>query len=239
VAVVTGASRGIGHHVAEALEGAGYAVERGSTAVAPVTERAAVEDWVADVVARHGRVDLLVNNAGVIDTEVPLVDSDPDEWWRTVEVNVRGPYLMIRTALPHLVATSGRIVNINSGSAYRHEDVATAYKVSKAALARLTSVTGLDGRHGVKVFDLAPGVVRTDMTASMKAHEGRTEWTSPREVTDLLLALASGELDAWSGRMVRAGVDTPESLRARAAEGLTESDRTLGLVRWGEDDPLT
>ena len=90
VAVVTGASRGIGRHVADALEGAGWVVERGSTAVAPVTDRDAVERWVADVVARHGRLDLLVNNAGVIDAEVPLADSDPDEWWHTVEVNVRG-----------------------------------------------------------------------------------------------------------------------------------------------------
>jgi NAD(P)-dependent dehydrogenase (short-subunit alcohol dehydrogenase family) len=145
---------------------------------------------------------------------------------------------MTRATLPHLVATGGRIVNVNSGAAYRNEDVATAYNVSKAALARLTAATGLGGQHRVKAFDLAPGVVRTDMTASMKAHEGRTEWTSPREVTDLLLALASGELDAWSGRMVRAGVDTVESLRARAQLGLGDTDRTLGLVRWGEGDPL-
>ena len=74
VALVTGASRGIGRHVADALEAAGWAVERGSTAVAPVTNRGAVERWVADVVARHGRLDLLVNNAGVIDTEVPLAE---------------------------------------------------------------------------------------------------------------------------------------------------------------------
>ena len=86
--------------------------------------------------------------------------------------------------------------------------------------------------------DLAPGVVRTDMTLSMPSHEGRTEWTSPREVIDLVLALASGDLDAWSGRMVRAGVDTPESLRERAAAGLDDSARTITLVPWGSDDPL-
>ncbi|MDR6865350.1 SDR family oxidoreductase [Phycicoccus sp. 3266] len=239
VAVVTGASRGIGSHVADALEAAGWVVERGSTAVAPVTDRAAVERWVADVVARHGRLDLLVNNAGVIDAEVPLADSDPEQWWHTIEVNVRGPYLMTRTALPHLAATGGRIVNINSGAAYRNYDIATAYNVSKGALARLTAATGIGGQHGVRAFDLAPGVVRTDMTLAMKAHEDRTEWTSPQEVTALLLALADGRLDAWSGRMVRAGVDTVESLQARAERGIGEGDRTLGLLRWGDDDPLT
>lgn len=239
VAVVTGASRGIGAHLADALEAAGYAVERGSSSVAPVTDRAAVEAWVDDIVARRGRIDLLVNNAGVIDDEVPLAESDPEQWWRTVEVNVRGPYLMTRFALPHLVASGGRIVNINSGAAYKNYDIATAYNVSKGALARLTAATGLGEDAVVKAFDLAPGVVRTDMTLSMDAHVDRTEWTEPEVVVELLLALASGRLDAWSGRMVRAGTDTVESLERRAEHGLGELDRTLGLIGWGSDDPLT
>jgi NAD(P)-dependent dehydrogenase (short-subunit alcohol dehydrogenase family) len=239
VAVVTGASRGIGRHVADALEAAGHAVERGSTEVAQVTDPGAVTRWVGDIIERRGRIDLLVNNAGVIDEEVPLADSDPDQWWRTVEVNVRGPYLMTHATLPHLVATGGRIVNINSGAAYRNHDLATAYNVSKGALARITAAVGLGPDAVVRAFDLAPGVVQTDMTLSMKAHEDRTEWTSPEEVTTLLVALASGELDDWSGRLVRAGVDTVESLRERALRGLGEDDRTLGLIRWGEDDPLT
>ncbi len=238
VAIVTGASRGIGAHLATALEDNGYAVERGSRSTAEVTDRAAVEAWVADIVERHGRVDLLVNNAGVIDAEVPLADSDPDEWWRTVETNVRGPYLVTRTVLPHLTPSTGRIVNLNSGAAYRNDDSATAYNLSKGALARLTSQLGLGEGRTALVFDLAPGVVRTDMTLSMEMHRGRTEWTSPAEVSDLLLAIARGDLDAWSGRLVRAGTDTVESLRARAAEALGERDRTLGLVAWGPDDPL-
>jgi NAD(P)-dependent dehydrogenase (short-subunit alcohol dehydrogenase family) len=240
VAVVTGASRGIGRHLAEALEGAGYAVERGSTSVAPVTDPVAVEAWVADIVARRGRIDLLVNNAGVIDAEVSLAESDPEQWWRTVEVNVRGPYLMTRFAWPHLVAAGeGRIVNINSGAAYRNYDIATAYNVSKGALARLTAATGLDPDSPVRSFDLAPGVVRTDMTEAMDAHADRTEWTDPADVAAMLLAMADGRLDAWSGRLVRVGVDTAESLEQRARAGLAETDRTLGLVRWGDDDPLT
>lgn len=240
VAVVTGASRGIGQHLATALEQAGYAVERGSRSVAPVTDRSAVERWVAEIIARRGRIDLLVNNAGVIDAEVSLADSDPDEWWQTVEVNLRGPYLMTHAVLPHMVAAgSGRIVNINSGAAYRNGDSATAYNVSKGALARLTAATGLSSVHGVRAFDLAPGVVRTDMTEAMDAHRDRTDWTEPAVVAELLLAIAAGELDEWNSRMVRAGVDTPESLRARAGRGLGEADRTLGLLRWGDDDPLT
>lgn len=239
VAIVTGASRGIGAHVADALEQAGYAVERGSRSTAPVTDRRAVDSWVGGIVERHGGVDLLVNNAGVIDAEVSLLDSDPDEWWETVEVNVRGPYLMTRAVLPHLTPGTGRIVNINSGAAYRNAGVATAYNVSKGALARLTAQLGLGEARAALVFDLAPGVVRTDMTESMLMHRDRTEWTSPAEVTGLLLAIAAGDLDDWSGRLVRAGLDTPASLSARAREGLGELDRTLGLIPWGDDDPLT
>lgn len=240
VAVVTGASRGIGAHIADALETGGYAVARGSTAVAAVTDRVAVEAWVREVLDRHGRVDLLVNNAGVIDTEVPLLDSDPEEWWRTVEVNVRGAYLMTwalgRAMREQAGGTEGlRVVNLNSGAGLRAGRVATAYNLGKTALARLTGSTHL---AGIPALDLMPGVVRTDMTEAMLAHRQRTEWTDPADVTALVLAFAAGELDAWSGRFVRAGVDTVESLRERAASAPADADRTLVLQAWGPDDPL-
>lgn len=239
-AIVTGASRGIGGHIADALEAEGYAVARGSTAVAPVTDQGAVEAWVAEVLDRHGRVDLLVNNAGVIDTEVPLLDSDPAQWWRTVEVNVRGAYLAtwaLGRALRERTGSTGglRVVNLNSGAGLRPGQVATAYNLSKTALARLTGSTHL---AGIPCLDLMPGVVRTDMTEAMDAHRDRTEWTDPADVTGLVLAFAAGELDAWSGRFVRAGVDSPASLHTRAAQGLADGDRMLTLRFWGGDDPL-
>ncbi len=238
VVLVTGASRGIGAVLADAFEAVGDTVERGSRAVAEVTDPAQVDAWVGHVVARHGRIDVLVNNAGVMDEEVPLWEADPDRWWQAVEVNVRGPFLLTRAVVPHMLAAGGgRVLNLNSGSGTRANDVATAYHVGKTALARITGATHLAGaERGVLAFDLAPGVVRTDMTLAMRAHEGRTEWTSPEEVTALALALASGELDAWSGRFVRAGVDTPESLR-EAASRLQPQSRTIGLLPWGSDDP--
>ncbi|KAB7744644.1 SDR family NAD(P)-dependent oxidoreductase [Nostocoides sp. F2B08] len=240
VAVVTGASRGIGRHIADALQAHGYAVARGSSIVAAVTDQEAVERWVADVLSRHPRVDLLVNNAGVIDAEVPLLDSEPEQWWRTVEVNVRGAYLVTwvlgRMLRERTGSTDGlRVVNLNSGAGLRPGALATAYNLSKTALARLTGSTHLSG---IPCLDLMPGVVRTDMTESMQAHVDRTEWTDPADVTALVLAFAAGDLDAWSGRFVRAGVDTPESLRARAKAGLDESDRTVTLRTWGAGDPL-
>ncbi len=239
VAVVTGASRGIGRAVALALEDAGWVVERGSSTVAPVADRDALTAWVGDVVERQGRIDLLVNNAGVIDTEVDLFASDPDEWWHTQEVNVRGAYLMTWLVAPHMLAAGGgRVVNLSSGAARRAGAVASGYNASKTALARITGSTHLAGwDRGIRAFDLMPGVVRTDMTESMDAHVGRTEWTSPEEVTALVLALAAGGLDAFSGRVVRAGIDTPESLRAMAERGLAPGERMLDLVL-RDDDPI-
>lgn len=239
VAVVTGASRGIGAFLADALEQRGWLLERGSSAVADVTDAEAVRAWVEEILGRHDQVDLLVNNAGIVDAEVPLEQSDPEDWWRTVTVNVRGPYLMTRALLPHMIDRgSGRIVNLNSGSGTKPSEAASAYNVSKTALARITGSTHLSGHaHGVLVFDLAPGVVRTDLTAAMPRHADRTEWTDPAEVTELFLALTEGRLDAWSGRMVRAGSDTVAALEAAGAT-LAQEARTIGLRPYGEDDPL-
>ena len=240
VAVVTGASRGIGRHIADAVEEAGWIVERGSTYVAEVTDRTAVTSWVEEIIARHGRIDLLVNNAGVIDAEVGIFDSDPEDWWRTMEVNVLGPYLMTWAVGRQMRgAGGGRIINLNSGSATYPGGVSSAYTASKPALARLTGSTEIDGAaSGIHAFDLAPGVVRTDMTLSMRAHDGRTDWTDPADVAELVLAIASGELDAWAGRMVRAGSDSLAELLRLGRERLEERARTIGLVGYGEQDPL-
>ncbi|MCO5308703.1 MAG: SDR family oxidoreductase [Austwickia sp.] len=263
VAVVTGASRGIGAHLAQAFAAAGYVVaacsffgrraeagaggeESGATersydvAAVDVTDEAAVRRFVGDVLTRHGRVDVLVNNAGVIDDEVPLAESDPADWWRCLEVDLRGPYLLTRMVLPGMLARgSGRVINLNSGAGTRADEVFSAYAVAKTGLARLTGATHLAGRgRGVFAFDLMPGVVRTDMTTAMAVHEERTDWTAPQAVAELALALAAGRLDAWSGRFVRAGVDTIDALTKAAENGLPRGARTLTLTPYGPSDPV-
>ena len=250
VAVVTGASRGIGDLLARALLADGWVVVglSRSGAVADgaegmpcdVTDADQVERAVAQVVDRHGRIDLLVNNAGLVETEQPLWESDVDEWWQVMVTNVRGPYLLTRAVVPHLIsAGGGRVVNLNSGSGTRESPVLTAYHASKSALARLTGGTAVAGEeHGVLAFDLAPGVVETDMTHSMRMHADRTQWTSPDDVVELFLALAHGDLDAYSGRMVRAGADDVAELRRRADKGLPDGARMLRLRPWGPADPV-
>lgn len=251
VALVTGASRGIGDHLVRALLGAGWAVvglsRSGSVAdgatglPCDVTDAGSVDEVVGRVVAEHGRIDLLVNCAGLVEPERPVWEADVDEWWQVMVTNVRGPFLLTRAVVPHMIAAGGgRIVNLNSGAGTRERADLTAYCASKSALARLTGGTALAGaEHGVLAFDLAPGVVETDMTHSMRMHDGRTEWTAPEDVVALLLALADGELDGFSGRMVRAGSDDLDTLRRRSTEGLGEGERMLRLRPWGPDDPLS
>jgi NAD(P)-dependent dehydrogenase (short-subunit alcohol dehydrogenase family) len=256
VAVVTGASRGIGAAIAGALAEDGYAVcllardgsaaalladeigASGGLAMAmsvDVTHELVVGEAVGAVLSSWGRIDVLVNNAGSIEAELPLWDADVDQWWSVITTNVRGPFLMTRAVVPHMIAAGGgRIINLNSGAATAERAELSAYCASKSALARITGGTHLAGwEHGIRAFDLAPGTVRTDMTKSMQLHKDRTQWTDPRNVTDLVLALASGELDAWSGRFVRAGVDTRETLVEQAGLGMDDDARRLRLRPWG------
>ncbi|SFK54795.1 Short-chain dehydrogenase [Cellulomonas sp. KH9] len=264
-ALVTGAGRGIGRELALALARAGYALglvartrERleevadearalgASVTVAPadLVDATAVADAVGHVeaaLAAAGGIGLLVNNAGVIErAELPFAADDVEDVWRVVETNVRGPLLVTHAVLPGMLARgAGRVLNVNSGSGHRALPTYTGYAISKGALARFT--TQLHRQYadaGLRVLDLAPGVVATDMTAAMPVHTGRTEWTSPQDVADLVLAFAAGELDGLSGRFVRAGADTPASLREHAGQIAATDARTLRLSTWGPDDPV-
>jgi NAD(P)-dependent dehydrogenase (short-subunit alcohol dehydrogenase family) len=260
VALVTGASSGIGLHVVRGLAERGMAVaglarsaDRLSEAMASVaeatgarvlavpcdvTDRAAVEATCASVTEELGHVDLLVNNAGLIDAaEVPLWEADPEQWWDVIASHVQGAFLLCRTVVPWmLLRNRGRIVNIASGQSVRVNPIYSAYGVAKTGLVRITEAldAALEGSD-VTAFDLAPGVVDTPMTRSMSIWEGRTEWTPPEDVVAFVAAIAAGELDHWSGRLLRVGADDPAALA-----GLEPQDdaRRLRLRPYGDGDPL-
>jgi NAD(P)-dependent dehydrogenase (short-subunit alcohol dehydrogenase family) len=260
VALVTGASTGIGRHLVGGLAARGMAVaglarnqERltaamaevaGSTGArtlavaADVTDREAVAAAVERAVGELGQIDLLVNNAGLIDAaEEPLWEADPDQWWEVVSSHVRGAFLLCRTVVPWMVLRNrGRVVNIASGMSTRANPDYSAYSVAKTGLMRLTeslaaSLEGLD----VRAFDVAPGVVDTPMTRSMAMWQGFTDWTPPERVVELIAAIAAGELDAWSGRFLRAGADELDAVRRVTPD---DAARQLRVRPYGDDDPL-
>lgn len=265
-ALVTGAGRGIGRHLALGLADAGYDVglvgrtrsrleevaaevqERTGGARTVVTAAADLVDVtaVADAVARvevglPGGIGLLVNNAGVIERQdLPFAQDDVEDIWRVVETNVRGPLLVTHAVLPGMLARGGgRVLNLNSGSGYRALPSYTGYAISKGALARLTTLlVRQHGDQGIRALDLAPGVVETDMSRSMRRYEGRSEWTDPADVVALAVAFADGELDALTGRFVRAGADTVAWLREHAAQIVAADARTLRVTPLTPDDPL-
>ncbi|MDX5398431.1 MAG: SDR family oxidoreductase [Actinomycetes bacterium] len=233
-ALITGASRGIGRHLALGFAEVGFdlglmatsaeslapvvAEIGGRVHVVPVSGDVAREVDVVravdEVVRQLGTIDVLINNAGRVDTEVPLWAADPDEWWDVLRVNVRGPFLLAHTVIPIMLEHGGgRIIDINSGSGTRDFPTATAYTASKSALFRIGGAIHAAGFElGLRAFEMAPGVVRTDMTESMAMHEDRTEWTDPGDVVALALALARGDGDHLSGCYVRVGLDDPAAL---------------------------
>jgi NAD(P)-dependent dehydrogenase (short-subunit alcohol dehydrogenase family) len=260
IALVTGASTGIGRHLVEGLAAHGVAVagmarneERLARAMAEVaeatgartlavatdvTDRAAVADAVARVADELGRVDLLVNNAGLIDVaEVPIWEADADQWWEVVGSHIRGAQLMVRAVVPGMLARGhGRVVNLASGMSTKANRDYSAYSVAKTGLMRLTEALQLSLQgSGVHAFDVAPGVVDTPMTRSMEMWRGFEDWTPPERVVELIAAIAAGDLDAWAGRFLRAGADDLTQLERVVPEGAA---RQLRLLPFGDGDPL-
>jgi NAD(P)-dependent dehydrogenase (short-subunit alcohol dehydrogenase family) len=192
VAIVTGASRGIGAAAAFVLAKAGAAVmlvardgkrasrlaeeivASGGRAIAvacDVADYGSVRTMVDETGRRLGSIDILVNNAGVIEPIDALVQSDPAAWGRSIEINLIGAYHAARATLPRMLeAGKGTVINISSGAAHHPLEGWSAYCSAKAGLAMLTSAIALEcADAGVRVFGLSPGVTDTDMQAAIRA----------------------------------------------------------------------
>ncbi|MFI6085052.1 SDR family NAD(P)-dependent oxidoreductase [Streptomyces sp. NPDC051217] len=195
VAVVTGAAQGIGRRVAEVLAGEGYALALADI-VHPVDTLAAVRAAGAEAVAvvgdvaseeyvtrladqvhgAFGRVDVLVNNAGV-SLLVPAEETTADQWRRVLEVNLTGPFLLSRAVgRLMLAAGGGSIVNIASIAGLHGVSDRAAYNASKHGLIGLTrTLAGEWGGRGVRVNAVCPGWVKTEMDAADQASGGYTD----------------------------------------------------------------
>ncbi len=229
-AIVTGASRGIGEATARHLAALGAHVvlaarsakaiediarditDAGGAAQAVPTDVAhnsAVAALVATAVQTTGRLDLLVNNAGLIDPIARIVDSDPDDWSRMIDVNVKGVYFGLRHALPVMVAQEwgGTVINLSSGAANSFLEGWSHYCASKAAVQRLTGVAHKEAHSfGVRVFGLSPGTVATEMQEQIRASGinpvSQLAWEAhitPDWVAKAIAYMTTPAADSWLG----------------------------------------
>ena len=187
VALVTGASRGIGRAIAGALAGAGLRVgvsyRAGDREAREVVEKIAAnggqaQSFKADIgvpeesrrlvesaLAAFGRIDVLVNNAGISVTSARVAELPSEDWERVLRVNLSGPFYLIKAVLPHMrQRKSGHIVNLSSNVTQRFPAMYGAYTVSKCGLDALTRILAKEeGPNGIRGNAIAPGPIDTDM----------------------------------------------------------------------------
>lgn len=222
VAVVTGASRGLGLDFAHTLAEAGATVvcvartepalraaveairEAGGTAEAvtlDITDEAAVPAAVAAIIARHGTIDVLVNNAGII-YRAPVVDTAANDWRQVLDTDLTGPFLLARAVGRHMLARRyGRIVNIASVMGVLGRATVAGYVAAKHGLIGLTKTLAAELGPDVTVNCLSPGYIRTELNVALQQDEAfnamlqqRTaaqRWGTTGDLRGALLLLSS------------------------------------------------
>ncbi len=247
VALVTGASRGIGRAIAIELGRIGYDVlinfrsntaeaERARELVKAVTtEDARVEIYASDVASdddrqrlvshtreQFGRLDLLVNNAGVApEQRVDILETSTESFDRLLNVNLKGPFFLTQLVARWMIEQkrSGAIenytpaiVNIGSISAYAASPERAEYCVSKAGMAMMTKLFAVRlASEGINVYEISPGVIATDMTANVKEKYDKQieygltpikRWGTPEDVGRAVAAIAAGSFPFSTGEVI-------------------------------------
>jgi 3-oxoacyl-[acyl-carrier protein] reductase len=224
IAIVTGAARGIGFAVARALaregavvviadinsEGAGTAAEavkasggRAEGLAVNVADPASVAAMVGAVIAAHGRIDILANNAG-IGGNTPFLETTLEEWQRIISVNLTGAFLVAQSVAREMVKSGGgKIVNTASLSGQRGGNGRAAYGAAKAGLELLTKVMAVElAQHRINVNNVVPGVIETEMVKQNHDPATRAAYTylvpmsrygSPDDIADAVVFLCSDE----------------------------------------------
>jgi NAD(P)-dependent dehydrogenase (short-subunit alcohol dehydrogenase family) len=269
VALVSGGSRGVGRLLSGRLAQAGAAVGliarsapdlaaavseirraggMAAVACADITDEQAVAAAVNKLRGRLGTADILINNAGLSGPIGPAWDVPLAEWWRAVEVNLGGAFVLTQMALAHMVAEGrGRIINITSYAGVHRWPLMSAYAVSKAALVKLTETLAQETRpHGVSVFSVDPGLLPIGLSEAalsgtadrqspadpvhrwIRAQFDAGRGADPEKAVRLILALASGKADRLSGRHLRVS-DNLGALLARIDEIERDDLHTLRL----------
>lgn len=227
VVLITGASRGIGAAAGRAFAAAGarvallardagalegLAAETGALALpCDVADAAAVAAAVDAAVGRFGRLDVLINNAGVIEPISRMDSADPEGWGRVVDINLKGVFHGFRAALPGMIAQGGgTVLTVGSGAAYRPLEGWSAYCAAKAGALMITRAADLEYRSaGIRALSLSPGTVATDMQVAIRAsgvnQVSRMDWSEhvpPEWPARALMWMCTPAADPWLGQEI-------------------------------------
>jgi len=249
VALITGAGQGIGRGIALRLAAEGFAVAVNDVVADPDADRGAYEVqrtihaaggaadvFKADVASppdrlamlqavdqRFGRIDLLVNNAGVAPKErKDLLETSEESFERLIRINLQGPTFLTQEVGRRMIdwqkagaIPRGRVVFISSISAYTSSPSRAEYCISKAGLAMAATLFAHRlGEHGIPVLQIAPGIIQTPMTAVVKDKYDRLiadgllvtpRWGTPDDVARVVAAFARGDLDYSTGACIEIG----------------------------------
>ena len=225
VAMVTGASQGLGRALALAYarEGAMLVINsRNYESIrdvveeirglgvevlgigADVTSSSDVEDLVDVAVEHYDRIDVLVNNAGLLGPRVAIEEYPEDEWRRVLDANLTGPFLLSKAAIPYM-REGASIVNVTSGVSIEGRAEWGAYSVSKFGMEGLTQILAAELKdRGIRVNSVDPGGMRTGMRAVAYPDEDPTTRITPEENTAVFLYLASNESRDITGERFKA-----------------------------------
>jgi 2-dehydro-3-deoxy-D-gluconate 5-dehydrogenase len=234
IALVTGASTGLGAAIAIALAEAGAQVcchgntrspqstcdrieSAGGVAHAitgDLSDPETPKDLVAQTVERFGRIDILVNNAGTI-RRAPAVDYSEEDWAAVIEVNLSSVFRLSQLVGRRMIENNrgGKIVNIASLLSFQGGITVPAYAASKGGVAQLTKALANEwARHGINVNAIAPGYMRTDNTAALRADETRNgqileripagRWGEPEDLAGAAVFLSSSASDYINGHVL-------------------------------------
>ncbi|MFS0612246.1 3-ketoacyl-ACP reductase [Lederbergia ruris] len=212
VAFVTGAGRGIGKAVALALANEGVSVGllartetdlkrvvseieergvKGAYAAVDISAREEVEQAVQKLTDELGAADILINNAGIGKFE-SLMEMDPEEWKRTIDVNLMGPYYVTRAVLPQLIEKNrGDIINISSTNGLNGAATSSAYSASKFGLIGMTESLAQEVRgNNIRVTALAPSTVATELAiqSNLIAENNDEKYMQPEDIAEFIIS---------------------------------------------------
>lgn len=254
---VTGASKGVGRAIAISFAKSGASciaigARSGLSSVAEAIKKAArdagksepkvlaltldvsnlksVEEAASQIEKDFGKLDVVINNAGVIDEMKPITETNPDDWWQTWNVNVKGPYLISRSCIPLLLKSELKtLITVSSVGAHLVMPTLSAYQPSKLAVTRFMEFAAAEyNDQGLVAYSVHPGNILTDIVGKGEGMDEKFKaifTETPELCADSLVYLTNEKRDWLSGRYINCTWDLPELTSSPKKDEIIKEDK--------------